>query len=106
MMAGAGLGDPPAEQTLAAVPCQQRADTHRTGRLAEHGHVRRVAAEPADVVAHPFEGGHLVEDAGIAAPRGVGEQLVEVEEPERVEAVVQRHEDDVVAHEGPAVVER
>ena len=56
-----------------------------------------IAAERGDVVAHPLERGDLVEDAEVAGALRCRRKLVEVEEAERAEPVVDRHEHDAVA---------
>ena len=54
------LRDRTAEQPLAERAGQQRQDRGGTGRFAEHGDVLGVAAEGADVVAHPLQGRNLI----------------------------------------------
>ena len=78
---------------------EQRADAHRTGRLAEDGDVVGIAAEGGDVVPHPLEGGDLVEQAE------VGVSVAEIEEALGADPVVDGHADDAVAGEAAAVVQ-
>src|SRR6516225_6448678 len=56
-----------------------------------------IAAEPLDIVAHPFERGHHVERAGIA---GLGElrpaQLGKMHEAQNIEPVIDAHHHNVV----------
>ncbi len=93
---GAALGDRGLEEPACAGRAEQGADTGRAGRLAEHGDVIRVAAERADAFAYPFERGDLVEDAGVARARELAVvEIGEMEEAERPEAVVDRHDHDV-----------
>ena len=74
-MGSPALCDRPPEQPVGAGHGEQRADAHRTGRLAEDGDVAGIAAEGRDVVPHPLEGGDLVEQAE------VGVSVGEIEEP-------------------------
>src|SRR6476660_6732329 len=53
------------EQPFGAGHGEQRADAHRTSRLAEDGDVAGVAAEGGDVLLHPVQCGDLVEQAEI-----------------------------------------
>ena len=82
---------------------------HPARRLAEDRDVRRVAAEGRDVLAHPFEGGHLVEQAPVAERAlgfVVGERAVS-EIAEDAQAIVDGHDHDVAARgQAAAVVER
>src|SRR5207253_2877036 len=75
---------------------EQRADAARSGRLTEHRDAVGVAAECGDAFAYPFEGRDLIEDAGVArtGERAV-EEIGEVEEPERTEAIVDRDDHEV-----------
>lgn len=77
---------------------EQRRDEVRPRRLTEHGHAARIAAEGADLVTHPFEGGDDVEQSAVVR------RVVEGAETLDAEAVVDRHEHDAVAREGRAVV--
>ena len=96
-----------AEQSLRRRHAEQARDLAATTRLTEDRHVRRIAAEARDVVAHPLERGDDVEHADVA---GIGELLVEVrhvEEPEHAEPMVHAHHHDVVvARQVGEVVER
>ena len=86
----------------------QRADGNRPRRFAGDGHPRRISAERGDVLLHPPQRGHLVEQAVVA--RGVVRRLLRQlrmhEEAEDVRAVVQRHRDDALAGHALAVIPR
>ena len=97
-MSRPALGDGAPEQPLGAGHGQQRADAHRTGRLAEDGDVAGIAAEGGDVLLHPLEGGDLVEQAA------VGVSVAEVEEALGADPVIDGHADDAVAGEAAAVI--
>ena len=63
------LGDRAPEQPLGAGHGKQRADAHRSGRLAEDGDVAGITAEGGDILLHPLEGGDLVEQAAVGVSR-------------------------------------
>ena len=93
----AALGDRLVEQTLGCGHGEKREHGPAAGRLAEDGHVARVATESGDVVAHPAQRRDLVEDAVVA---GAGEGRVDGvdgQETEHPEAVVDGDDDDVAA---------
>ena len=95
--ARAALQDGPLEQPAGRRHRKQRGHAHRAGRLAEDRDPFGIAAERGDVVPHPLERGHLVEDAGVArALEPLGDAL-EVQEPEHAEAVVDRDDHDARA---------
>ena len=104
----AGLHDRLREQALRTWRAEQCADAHPARGLAEDRHPLGVTAERGDVVTRPFEREDLVEDARVARTRErVAEDLVEVQEPERTEAVVDAHDDEVAMGGEPrAVVDR
>ncbi|PBC95393.1 hypothetical protein BX281_3362 [Streptomyces sp. Ag82_O1-15] len=93
------LQDGPPEQALGPRACQQRPDADGPGRLTEHGHPVRVAAEPRDRLPHPLQRGELV------AQPGVGRRVREESVTLHTQPVVDRDEDDTVACEGVAVVD-
>src|SRR4029079_2498922 len=68
----AALHDSLVKQTLRGPPHHQRADLGAAARLAEHGNVRRIAAEATDVVAYPLQRGDDDEHADVD---GAGELL-------------------------------
>ena len=74
---------------------------HRPGALPHQRDARRVAAEGADVVVHPAQGGHLIEQAEVGRHAGgVGE------EAEGAEPVVERDHHHVLrGRDAGAVVE-
>ena len=82
------------EQPLRGGSRQKRHDGRAAGRLAEDRDVARVAAERGDVVAHPLERGHLVEQPRVAAALGRVDPA-EVQEAEGPESVVDRHDHHV-----------
>src|SRR5436305_150578 len=98
-MTGARLRDSPPEETLRLRRGQQRSHAHATSGLAEDRDVVGVAAERLDVVARPLERRDLVKGAEVAGAYRAWEALVEIEKTERVQAVVDRHQDDAVAGE-------
>ena len=73
----AALQDRPPEQPLGAGHREQHADAHRPCGLAEDRHVARVPAEGSDVLPHPLQRRHLIEQAE------VGDAVAEIEEPLR-----------------------
>ena len=72
------------------------AHARRTRAFSEDGHARRVAAERADVFAHPAQRESLVRQPKIAgaATTVVRSEGVAAEEAQGAESVVQRHDDD------------
>src|SRR5262249_46805585 len=86
----------------------QRCDLRAAARLPEQHHVRWIAAEPFDVVAHPFEREHEVEHAGVTGVRILGaSKAAEREITECSETMVERDDDDIAAlAQMRAVVER
>ena len=92
------LGDGAPEQPLGARHGKQRADAHRTGRLAEDGDVVGITTEGGDILLHPLEGGDLVEQAE------VGVSVAEIEEAVGADPVIDGHADDAVAGETTAVI--
>ena len=77
--------------------------------LAEDRDVSRIAAERRDVLLDPAERGDDVEHADVAGvgPLLAAAEIRQVEEPEQVQPVVDRHDDDVfLAREIGAVVEQ
>ncbi len=87
---GPALGDGALEQALRQRRAHESADADGAGRLAEDGHVARVAAEGADVLLHPVQGRYLVQNAVVAAGvlRGLGREGRVHQEAERAEPVV------------------
>ena len=71
------------------------------GRQPEHRHLRGVAAERGDVLAHPLQRGD-----GIVQPevRDVATDRARVEESERAEAVVRGDDHDVLLRREPGAV--
>jgi hypothetical protein len=96
--AGNALGDGPAEQSGCPRHRQQGRNRSSTRRLAEHGDPPGIAAERADVVAHPFQRGDLVEQPP------VGRRALDLREPLDADPVVEGDHDDAVAREAGAVV--
>ncbi len=84
------LGDRTAEQPSRLRRRDVRAHGRAAGGLAEDRHVARVAAERAGVLLHPPERGLLIEQGRVARP-----EVGVVEEAERAQAVVDRHDHDV-----------
>ena len=105
--AGAALHDGLVEQALGARHGEEGADLSAAARLAEDRDVAGIAAEAGGMLAHPFERGDEIEQAGIAR---LGEALAvrrQVEMAEDVEPVIDRDDHDVVApREVHAVVAR
>ncbi len=96
------------DQPLGKRRDHQRAHRKRPGRLAEDRDLARVAAKGRDVVVHPLQRGHLIEQAVVArrvAARFL-RQLRVREKPEHAEAVVGRDHDDALAREPFAVLPR
>ena len=77
------------------------------GRLAEDGHAAGVAAERRDVVAHPLEARHHVEEPVVArgAVRRLGRQGGVGEKAEDVQAVVDGHHHRALGRQSGAVVD-
>ena len=81
---GAALDHGAVEQAARRRHGQQDADLPAAARLAEDRHVAGIAAEPLDIVAHPFERGDEVEHAGIAGLRvALAADIGEVRESRR-----------------------
>ena len=82
----------------------QGTDRPGPGRLPKNGDVVRIASEGRDVVAHPGEGGHVVQDA-VVARRGVlglGGQGRVRQKAEGTEPVVGgHHQHAFLGHRGP-----
>jgi hypothetical protein len=117
---GAGIGrsaldDRLVEQSGGGRSGQKSRHTHTPGRLAEQRDVSRVAAELVDVVPYPGQGGHLVGQAPVAAPRpvlSVQPRLTRIfecrmsEKAEQAEAVVDGDDHDIaLARQQSAPVE-
>jgi hypothetical protein len=69
-----------------------------TARWKRHRHPSGIAAQARDVRAHPAQRVHDVEHAGVSRLRNIGpDQIAEIGKAEHVEAVVDRHHDDVAA---------
>ena len=103
--AGAALDDGLVEQPLGARHGQQRAHLPAAAGLAEDRDIARIAAEAAGMLAHPFQRRDQVEHTGIA---GLGEALAarlrQIEMAEDVQAMVDRHDHDIVALREPGAV--
>jgi hypothetical protein len=69
-------------------------NTRRTRGLAGDGHVRGIAPERSDVLAHPLERSDLVEDTAI------GQSVSRREESVGAEAIVDRDRNDAVPRKG------
>ena len=96
-----------AEQTLRRRHAEQAGDLAAATGLAEDRHVRRVAAELRDVVAHPLERGDDVEHADVARVGELVAEMRHVEEPEDAEPMVDTDDDHVVvARQVREVVQR
>ena len=77
---------------------EQHADFAAAARLAENRDIAGIAAEPLDIVAHPFERGDEIEGAGVAGMRiALAADRREIEMPEYVEAVIDRDDNDIAA---------
>ena len=92
-MSGSALEDRPAEQAFCRRHRQQRRDAERPGGLAEYRDIARITAEGGDVLLHPLQGRHLVEQSA------VGTGVVQEEEAVAAETVVNGHAYDAVARE-------
>ena len=93
--AAAALGDAAVEQALGRRHVHHVHDLARAARLAEDRHVAWIAAEGLDVGLHPPEGRLDVGHARVAVGHDVRAVRREVQRPEHVEPVVERHDDDV-----------
>ena len=77
-------------------------DGDRTGALAEERHVVGITAEGGDVVVHPLQGHHLVEETGVAGHV----RRAEVQEAEAGHAILHRHQDHVLlGHQDLVIVD-
>src|SRR6266487_3783791 len=92
------LSDSPVKQPLGTRHGQQRADAHRSSRLAEDGDVLWIATKGGDILPYPLEGSDLVEQGA------VGVSLVQREEAVDTETVIDGHAHDTVAGEVAAVI--
>src|SRR5438132_1206848 len=72
---------------------QQRADAHRTSRLAKDGDVLWIATKGGDVLSYPLEGSDLVEQGA------VGVSLAQREKAVDTYTVIDGHAHDAVAGE-------
>ena len=94
----AALDDGAMEQPLRRRHRQQRRDLPAAAGLTEDRHRARIAAELRDVVAHPVERCDDVEHADVAGRRELrAAGFAERREAEHVQAVIDRHDDDVAA---------
>ena len=85
------------EQPLRRRHAEQRAHLAGPARLTEDRDVPRIAAETRDVVADPFESGDDVLHPRVARlGKAVAAELREIREPEDVQTVRDRNDDDVV----------
>ena len=92
------LRDRAAEQPGRGRHDEQRRDRARPGRLAEHGHQVRVAAERGDVLPDPVQRRHLVEQ------RPVGRDAGQVGVALHADPVVEGHHHHVLPGQRRAVV--
>ena len=84
---------------------EERVHFSAAAGLAEDGDVAGVAAEAADIVAHPFERENDVHHADVAGVSKFFAVLREIEMADGAEAMIERDEDDVAgAREAFAVV--
>src|SRR5580698_11597511 len=84
---------------------EERVHFSAAAGLAEDGDVAGVAAEAADVVAHPLERENDVHHADVAGVSKFFAELREIEMADGAEAMIERDEDDVAgAREAFAVV--
>jgi len=67
-------------------------DGDRARALAEERHVIGIAAERGDIVAHPLQSHHLVEEASVTGHVG----RAEVQEAETGHAILHRHQNHVL----------
>ena len=104
---GRTFGDRTREQPAGGGNCQQGGNRVGARALAEDRHPVRVAAEGADVVAHPLQREHEVAQEQIAFDRVIRRrQPRQIEATERPEPVVRRHEHAAAAGQRRAVVQR
>ena len=94
----AALHDRLVKQSFRRGHRHQRADLRATARLAEDRHVRGIAAEASDVVAHPLQRGHDVEHADIDRARILlAADRRHVQIAEDIEPVIDADDDDIAA---------
>ena len=94
-----------AEQAGGGGRAHQRRDLRAAARLAEHHHPAGIAAERRDVAADPAQRQDQIELPGIAAVGKPIRQAGKIEIAERVQPVIDRHDDDVARRrERPAVI--
>ena len=102
---GAALDDGPVKEAPGLRRGQERVHLAAPAGLAEDRDVPGIAAEVLDVVPHPFERRHDVEQTHVSRGReSLASDGREVEEADGAEAVVEADDDDVVAREVLAVV--
>lgn len=87
------------EQSASGRDREQRGDDPTARRLAGHRHLRRVATEPGDVVAHPRQRGQHIRQCDIGF-RTI-DHRPHVGEPEGTDAVVDRDHHDVTLRGHP-----
>jgi hypothetical protein len=98
------LHDGAVEEALRPIHGHQQRDFASAAALAEYQHIARIATELGDVVAHPFERQHQVENAGGA---GIGEAFAmvgQVKLAKNVEPMIDAHDHDVTALGEPDTV--
>lgn len=101
------LGDGFVEQPARERRCYQCQHALRASRLAEDGHVVRVAAEYRDVLLHPSQRGDLVEQAKVhRAVWPFSFQRWMREEAELAEAIVEAHDHRAFLRQRHAAVGR
>jgi hypothetical protein len=85
------LQDRAREQAVGPGRDEQVRRAQRARRLPGHGHPRGVAAETADVLAHPLERGDLIEQSPVSRGRTGAEGQIRMRKPaETPEPVVER----------------
>src|SRR6266487_1087701 len=92
------LSDSPVKQPLGTRHGQQRADAHRSSRLAEDGDVLWIATKGGDILPYPLEGSDLVEQGPI------GVSLAQIEEAIDTDTVIDGYAHNAVAGETTAVI--
>ena len=102
------LQDRAAEEPAGPRHAEEGRHADRARRLAEDRDLRGVAAEGRDLLPHPLERRHLVEDPLVSGRRQpLAAERLQVEEAEHAEAIVERDDDHVAASgEDGTVVDR
>src|SRR5262249_24556187 len=93
------------EETMRAGNAEQRRDLRAAARVAEDGDVRGIATECGGVVANPLERElHILHTRVAGSLEAFAADLGEIEVAEDIQAMVDRHDDQIAARGQPRTV--